>query len=159
MSFLRFTNDPFENVMRLQRAISQSVGQPSFGLDWTPSGQGLQPALDIFEAEGGDTLIVKAELPGIDRESLELPGIDRESLEVENVGNRLTVAGKRVIPTPEGEFRYHRRERQDGEFRRVFRLPFEVDRDKATAAYNDGVLTIRMEKAESAKPRQIAVKS
>jgi HSP20 family protein len=149
MSFLRFTNDPFENVMRLQRAISQSVGQPSFGLDWTPSGQGLQPALDIFEAEGGDTLIVKAELPGI----------DRESLEVENVGNRLTVAGKRVIPTPEGEFRYHRRERQDGEFRRVFRLPFEVDRDKATAAYNDGVLTIRMEKAESAKPRQIAVKS
>jgi HSP20 family protein len=149
MSFLRFTNDPFENVMRLQRAISQSVGQPSFGLDWTPSGQGLQPALDIFEAEGGDTLIVKAELPGI----------DRESLEVENVGNRLTVAGKRVIPTPEGEFRYHRRERQDGEFRRVFRLPFEVDRDKATAAYNEGVLTIRMEKAESAKPRQIAVKS
>ena len=149
MSFLRFTNDPFENVMRLQRAISQSVGQPSFGLDWTPSGQGLQPALDIFEAEGGDTVVVKAELPGI----------DRESLEVENVGNRLTVAGKRVIPTPEGEFRYHRRERQDGEFRRVFRLPFEVDRDKATAAYNDGVLTIRLEKAESAKPRQIAVKS
>jgi HSP20 family protein len=149
MSFLRFTNDPFENVMRLQRAISQSVDQPSFGLDWTPSGQGLQPALDIFEAEGGDTVVVKAELPGI----------DRESLEVENVGNRLMVAGKRVIPTPEGEFRYHRRERQDGEFRRVFRLPFEVDRDKATAAYNDGVLTIRLEKAESAKPRQIAVKS
>ena len=149
MSFLRFTNDPFENVMRLQRAITQSVDQPSFGLDWTPSGQGLQPALDIFEAEGGDALVVKAELPGI----------DRKSLEVENVGNRLTVAGKRVIPTPEGEFRYHRRERQDGEFRRVFRLPFEVDRDKATAAYNDGVLTIRLEKAESAKPRQIAVKS
>ena len=149
MSFLRFTNDPFENVMRLQRAISQSVDQPSFGLDWTPSGRGLQPALDIFEAEGGDTVVVKAELPGI----------DRESLEVENVGNRLMVAGKRVIPTPEGEFRYHRRERQDGEFRRVFRLPFEVDRDKATAAYNDGVLTIRLEKAESAKPRQIAVKS
>ena len=149
MSFLRFTNDPFENVMRLQRAIARSVGQPSFGLDWTPSGQGLQPALDIFEAEGGDTVVVKAELPGI----------DRESLEVENVGNRLMVAGKRVIPTPEGEFRYHRRERQDGEFRRVFRLPFEVDRDKATAAYNDGVLTVRLEKAESAKPRQIAVKS
>ena len=149
MSFLRFTNDPFENVMRLQRAISQSVDQPSFGLDWTPSGQGLQPALDIFEAEGGDTVVVKAELPGV----------DRENLEVESVGSRLMVAGKREIPTPEGEFRYHRRERNGGEFRRVFRLPFEVDRDKATATYSDGVLTIRLEKAESAKPRQIAVKS
>ena len=148
MSFLRFTNDPYENVMRLQRAISQSVGQPSFGLDWTPSGQGLQPALDIFEAEGGDAIVAKAELPGI----------DRKSLEIESVGSRLTVAGRREIPTPKGECRYHRRERHGGEFRRVFRLPFEVNREKATATYDDGVLTIRLEKAESAKPRQIAIK-
>ena len=87
----------------------------------------------------------------------EVPGMKRDSLEVEAVGNRLSVAGVREIPTPEGEFRYHRRERQAGEFRRVFRLPYEVDREKATASYRDGVLTVRLEKAEAAKPRQIQI--
>ena len=47
----------------------------------------------------------------------EVPGMKRDSLEVEAVGNRLSVAGVREIPSPEGEFRYHRRERQAGEFR------------------------------------------
>lgn len=149
MSFLRFTNDPFENVMRLQKAISRSVSRPSYGLDRTPSGPCLYPALNVFEDQAGDAVVVRAEIPGV----------DRDSLEIESVGNRLTIAGQREIPTPEGKFRHVRRERKGGEFRRVFRLPFEVNRDEASASYQDGVLTIRLAKAESAKPRQIAIEA
>ena len=169
MSALTFTtDDSFENIMRLQRAISHSLGRPFFGLDWTPSGQDLYPALNLFEEKDRNSILVKAEIPGI----------DRESLEVETVGNRLMIAGRREIASPEGQFRYHRRERRGGEdhlrrqeredrrrerrggeFRRVFRLPFEVDRGKASASYHDGVLTIHLEKAESAKPSQIAIKT
>jgi HSP20 family protein len=87
----------------------------------------------------------------------EIPGIDRDSLEVETLGNCLIIAGSRTIEDPEDPFRYHRRERKSGEFRRVFRLPFEVDRDRATASYRNGVLTIRLEKSEAAKPRQISI--
>jgi len=118
-------------------------------MDFTPSGQGVFPSLNIFEAGDGDAIVVQAELPGI----------KRDNIEVEAVGNRLVIAGSREIPAPEDEdCRCHRRERQSGEFRRVFRLPFEVDRDKASATYRDGMLRIRLEKAEAAKPRQIKVK-
>lgn len=147
MSLLRFGTDPFDNILRLQRALTRSVDQPFFGFGATPSGRGVYPALNIFEEEGGDAIVLKAEVPGM----------KKESLEVEAVGNRLAVAGVREIPSPDGEFRYHRRERQAGEFRRVFRLPYEVDREKATATYRDGILTVRLEKAEAAKPRKIKV--
>jgi len=149
MSLLRFGADPFDNILRLQRALNRSVEHPFFGLGATPSGRGVFPALNIFEEDGGNAVVLKAEVPGM----------DRESLEVEAVGNRLAIAGVREIPSPEGEFRYHRRERQSGEFRRVFRLPYEVDREKATASYADGILTVRLEKAEQARPRQIEISS
>jgi len=146
MSLVRFGADPFDNILRLQRALNRSVEHPFFGFGSTPSGRGVFPALNIFEEEG-DAIIVKAEVPGM----------NRESLEVEAVGNRLAISGTREIQNPEGEFRFHRRERQSGEFRRVFRLPYEVDRETATASYRDGILTVRLEKAEEAKPRQILV--
>ena len=147
MTLLRFNADPFDNILRLQRALTRSLGEGQFWREPTPSGRGVFPPLNLFE-ESDDTLVVKTEIPGI----------DRDSLQIEALGNRLIVAGVREIPTPEGKFRYHRRERQSGEFRRVFRLPYEVDPDKATASYNDGVLTIRLEKPAAAKPRQIAIK-
>lgn len=147
MSLLRFGTDPFDNILRLQRALTRSVEHPLFGLGWTPSGRGIFPPLNIFEEEDGDAIVVVAEIPGI----------DRDSLQIETLGNRLTLAGERKIPNPEGEFRYHRRERQSGEFRRAFRLPIEVDPEKAKATYHDGILTIRLEKAEAAKPRNIEI--
>lgn len=149
MSFFRFSDNfgstAFDDVLRLQRALERSVSQPFAGLDSTPSGRGVFPGLNVFEA--GDTLVVKAEIPGL----------DRTKLNVEIEGNRLVLSGARVQPQLEEGCGYHRRERGFGEFRRAFRLPFEVDREKAAADYADGILTVRLEKAESAKPRQITV--
>jgi len=147
MSLMRFNADQFDSILRLQRALTQSLGQPQFARGLTPSGRGVFPPLNLFEDEKEEALVVRTEIPGI----------DRSSLEIEALGDRLAVAGVRDIPRPEGEFRYHRRERKSGQFRRVFRLPYEVDPDKATATYRDGILTIRLEKPEAAKPRHIAI--
>jgi HSP20 family protein len=149
MSFLRFGAEPFDNILRLQRALTRALDHPMYGVGWTPSGRGVFPPLNIFEAEDGDSIVVMAEIPGI----------DRDTLQIETVGNRLSLAGERKIPSPEGDVRFHRRERQSGEFRRVFRLPYEVDSDRASASYRDGVLKIRLEKAETLKPRQIEIGS
>jgi HSP20 family protein len=105
--------------------------------------------LNVFETGEGDAVLVKAELPGV----------DKSSIEVETVGNRLMIAGTRKLQEADESSRYHRRERQAGEFRRVFTLPFEIDRDTASASYTDGMLTVRVEKAESARPRQIKIGS
>ncbi len=86
-----------------------------------------------------------------------MPGIEPADLQVEIFQDRLTIAGERKIAAPEEAYRYHRRERRAGEFRRVLRLPFEVDRQSGRASCEDGILTVELEKAEQAKPRSIQV--
>jgi HSP20 family protein len=54
--------------------------------------------------------------------------------------------------------RYHRRERDDGKFSRVIALPTDVRVGKIEAGYVDGILSIKIPKAEEAKPKQIKVK-
>jgi HSP20 family protein len=149
MTFLKFSSDPFEDMLRLQRALSRSLSRPFAGFEGAASGRGVFPGLNVFEKDGGEAIAVRAEVPGV----------NREDLNIEIQGNRLVVEGQRQIAVAEEGARYHRRERRGGEFRRIFRLPFEVDRESATAEYREGVLTIHMEKAEAAKPRQIAIKA
>ena len=102
------------------------------------------PALNIWEDE--HSLYAEAEVPGL----------TMNDLEVFVVGNELTIRGNRQ----EGDQQtYHRRERGVGEFKRVLPLPMPIDADKVEAKLRDGVLTITMPKAETAKPRKIEVKS
>ena len=66
------------------------------------------------------------------------------------------ISGQRAVSvTQEGN--YYRRERYDGEFRRVITLPEDVDPERVDAKYRDGVLQITVRRRESAQPRQIAV--
>jgi HSP20 family protein len=89
----------------------------------------------------------------------ELPGVEPEALNVAGQGNTLTISGERRRETPAGSLGYHRRERPFGEFSRSIQLPDNLDLTKATASCTAGLLTIRIPKAETAKPRQIAVQS
>jgi HSP20 family protein len=57
----------------------------------------------------------------------------------------------------EAEADYYRRERFDGDFRRVVSLPDDVDPDRVDAKYRDGVLQITVQRREIARPRQITV--
>ena len=104
------------------------------------------PALNVWEQ--GDNLYAEAELPGL----------KNEDVEVSVVGNQLTIQGKRSTAADEGAA-FHRRERGEGEFTRVVRLPVEINADKVQAAMRDGVLLVTLPKAEASKPRKIQVTS
>jgi len=102
------------------------------------------PALNVWEE--ADAIYAEAEVPGM----------KSEDLDVSVVGGDLTIRGRRGEPEREG-VAYHRQERGAGEFNRVLRLPEEVDADKVEASLTDGVLLIKLPKAESAKPKKIKV--
>jgi HSP20 family protein len=120
-------------------------------LGWFPSGPSAvpgrgQPAVNLWE--GGDALFAE----------LELPGVKSDQIEVAVVGDELSLTIRREDVVQEG-VTYHRRERAVGGFTRVVRLPLEVDAEKVAAELRNGVLTITLPKAESAKPRKIQVAS
>jgi HSP20 family protein len=104
------------------------------------------PAVNVWE--DGDNLKLEAELPGV----------ITEDLDIAVVGNELTIKGRRAEPENENRT-FHRRERPTGEFVRMLRLPYEIDAGNVTATLNNGVLTVTLPKAESAKPRKIQVKA
>jgi len=88
----------------------------------------------------------------------ELPGLAMGDIEVTVMGDELTIKGERKDLEKEGAT-YHRRERGVGIFSRVLRLPVQIDADKVEATLRDGVLTIKLPKAQSALPRRIELKS
>ena len=83
-------------------------------------------------------------------------GLDPKSLDISIQQNLLAVSGERKVPVDESAD-YYRRERFDGEFRRVITLPDDVDPDRVDAKYRDGVLQITVQRREAARPRQISV--
>jgi HSP20 family protein len=88
----------------------------------------------------------------------ELPGMKKEDLDVRVENNVLTLRGKKERKEEAKEEGYFRAERAYGSFSRSFSLPSTVEVSKIAAEYKDGVLTLRLPKAEEAKPRQIEVK-
>lgn len=97
--------------------------------------------------------------PGHYRVRAELPGVQASQLTITTEGAKLSISGSREIPEEEGDVSYHRRERAAGSFSRTVVLPSEVDGEHVDARYEDGILTITLPIAESAKARQISVKT
>ncbi|WP_324780702.1 Hsp20/alpha crystallin family protein [Thiobacillus sedimenti] len=105
----------------------------------------LLPPVDVVEDAGGITLY--ADLPGVPK--------DRLSLQIE--AETLTIEGEVVLDVPEGMEASHA-EVSLPRYRRVFTLSKELDADKVSAEFNQGVLKLRIPKAEHAQPRRIDVK-
>jgi HSP20 family protein len=84
-------------------------------------------------------------------------GLDPKSIDVSIQQNLLAVSGSRQLGLNE-EADYYRRERFDGDFRRVITLPEDVDPERVDAKYSNGVLQITLQRRETARPRQIEVK-
>lgn len=103
------------------------------------------PAVDIYETDAA--VIVKAEIPGVDKEQI--------SIEVKD--GILTLRGERKFEKEIKEENYHRMERSYGAFVRSFAVPNAVDPDKIAAKLKDGVLEVQLPKVEKAKPKQIKV--
>ncbi len=84
-------------------------------------------------------------------------GLDPKSIDLSLQQNVLSISGSRSTPQPDEQAAYYRRERFEGEFRRVVTLPEDIDPDRVEAKYRDGVLQITVERRETARPRQISV--
>jgi HSP20 family protein len=89
---------------------------------------------------------------------LEVPGITRDDLDVNLDGNLLTLSGKRELHKQEKGEDFLWEEREEGRFMRTLRLPTAVEQAKIDANYNDGILTVRLPKAEPLAKSKIAIK-
>jgi HSP20 family protein len=89
--------------------------------------------------------------------SMELPGVSPEDVRLSLENNILTIRGEKRQQSEENNERIHRFERTYGVFERTFALPNTVDADKIEARFENGVLLVRIPKAERARPREIRV--
>ena len=109
-------------------------------------GQSLVPTVDISETEGA--YIVKAELPGVNKEDL---GVSIKD------GLLSINAESKFEHNEEKDGRLIRQERRYGKYVRSMRLGGDVDESKIGAQYKDGILTLTLPKTEEVKPKQIEV--
>jgi len=91
--------------------------------------------------------------------TMELPGVDPDDVRLSLENNILTIRGEKRQQIDENNERVHRFERVYGVFERTFVLPNTVDPDKIEARFENGVLIVRIPKAERARPREIRVSS
>ncbi len=138
-----------------------------FGNLWNPLQQFQSEMNRVFDRWAGDAARALGGYPPLnvweDAEHVhleaELPGVYFKDLEIlVTGGNQLTLKGERKPVVPEGGV-WHRQERGHGAFTRTLALPFAVDADKVEARLENGVLTVKLAKHESARPRKIAVKA
>jgi HSP20 family protein len=132
----------FENFFRNPFALLNSpLMSPGF-----PKGADMVPSVDIFE--DGDEVVVKADIPGV----------KKDDIDVTITENSLTISGERKQEKKVKEKDFHRIERSYGSFSRSFRLPENVNGDKAKAEFKNGVLEIRLPKVKESKQKKISIK-
>jgi HSP20 family protein len=134
-------------MAQMDRLFDDMFKRPFFSL-WSPHMGGadtemeqLYLPVDIYE--DGESVVVKAEIPGI----------RKEDLNVEITADRITISGEKVSEQRVQQKDFHRLERSYGSFSRSCQLPVETLPDKARAVFKDGVLEVRIPKSEEAVRR------
>ena len=126
----------------IQKKESESVER----VEHTRATQVYTPDVDIIERK--DSIVVTADMPGVDESTVDI------TLEK----NVLTLYGKVDVDLPE-KLRLLHAEYGIGDYRRVFTLSGEIDRDKIHATVKNGALKVLLPKAETVKTRKIEVKA
>ena len=133
---------PLDALFELQRALESRQGG-----DWlqgATAGTGAFPPINVFQQ--GDSLVAIVELPGVTKSDLEIQAKD----------NTIRISGKKAVSFPE-KVSLHRRERLSGSFDRTLTVPMQIEANAIKAEYRDGVLALFIPRAESDKPRSIAI--
>jgi HSP20 family protein len=135
---------PFGDLLSLRQAMDQLFEESFVKPGTWQFGEGQMVPMDVRATN--DEVVVEAVLPGV----------KPEEVEITMEGNTLTITGdtSSMIPAREGLLL---QEIRRGRFVRTLTLPDGLEADKATATFEDGVLTLRIPKAEQIKPRQIRI--
>ena len=151
MSIIRYqtpslttTLRPLARLNAFQHEVDRLFDLPFFGRESSRT-IGWTPALDLHQDK--DHFFVHAELPGMKKEDVTLSLHD----------GVLTLSGERRHETAPTDKTTLRNERFFGRFERSITLPTPVDATRVSAAYENGILTVTLPKAEAAKPRQIEI--
>ncbi len=129
----------FEDVFRRPFSLLGPSWWPRLRL---PEIEEVTPSVDIYE--DADNVVVKAELPGM----------KKEDIDVTLTEDTITISGEKKKEEKVQRKDYFRLERSYGSFSRSFRLPKEVQADKAKAKFKDGVLEIKIPKTAEAKKKE-----
>ena len=137
---------PFGELLSLRQAMDR-LFEDSF-VHPTGGPQGLAAtALPVDVSTTADELVVEAALPGIRPEDVDITVED----------GTLTIRGATASERQDGEGEYLVREIRRGMFARSMSLPGGLEADRAVATFDNGVLTLRIPRAEEVKPRQIRI--
>jgi len=143
MELVRF--EPFAGFGNL-RSVIDDLFDDNHGRSLTPPRMSKwHPAVDVLESQ--DSYLIRAELPGM----------KREDIKVEVKDGALVLSGERKSEKPAEGVDYRHVERVAAKFWRSFSLPETAKQDGIEATYKDGILEIRVPKAEEAKPRQVEI--
>ena len=138
--------EPFGGLAEMQhemnRVFDGFFGRPA---TVTTSERMWVPVCDMYETK--DDLYV----------TVELPGVREKEVSLSITGDVLTLKGERKLEKELKDGSYHRLERVYGTFERSVPLPVPVQADKVKATYRDGVLEIKLPKAEEVKSREIKI--
>jgi HSP20 family protein len=137
---------PFGDILSLRQAMDRLFEESFVNPTWQ-FGEGRPVPLDV--AQDDDKVTVVAHLPGVKPEEVDIT--------VE--GETLTIAGDTTEKATEEQGQVLLQEIRRGRFVRTLTLPVGLEADKATATFEDGVLTLVIPKAEATKPRQIKITS
>ena len=142
-------NTVLDRLMTATQLLDETAQHAPASADGRTRVQLWMPPIDLYETESA--FVVEADLPSVHQEHVDIQ-FDR---------NTLTIAGTRAatLPTREktAQLRVFVAERLSGAFSRSIRLPEQVDADKITAAFAEGVLTVTVPKSSQAMPRRISI--
>lgn len=127
------------------RDLRQRVNR-MFQESWRPAPEtprAWAPPVDIVETD--HEFVLQAEVPGM----------TKDEIDIQLTGDTLTLRGDRKPVSGCGHF--HRMERPAGLWQRVFQVEAPIAAAEVSAAYQDGVLTVRLPKKEQVRARQISI--
>jgi HSP20 family protein len=103
------------------------------------------PVVDVYETKDDFVL------------TFELPGVREKEVSLSITGDFLTVRGERQFSQQRKDDTYHHMERAYGKFERTVQLPLPVQAGRVTASYRDGLLEVKLPKADEIKPKEIKI--
>ena len=146
----RWFEDFFRRPLGMEHWFDDALRRPFFPPAWRSRLRSelaeVSPTVDIFE--DGDNVVVKAEMPGI----------DKENIDISLTEDTITIAGEKKFEEKIEKKDFYRLERSSGSFSRTLRLPAGVQTDKAKASFKNGVLEVTLPKTAQAKEKVKKIK-
>jgi len=144
--------DPFRELEDMSERLHRAFGRSGV------SRAELAASKDAMTVFDWSPTVDIVETPEEFQIKVELPEVKKEEVKVSVDGGVLRIEGERKQEKEEKGKKYHRIERSYGSFLRTFTLPDNVDETKVQADFKDGMLNVRLRKAEKAKPKSIEIK-